>query len=80
MKEHGVDFILCPPYTGAASEIGTGQYWHYTAIWNILDQPAVIFPTRLVTDPQVDKVDPSFRPRNHEEKREWKKCKPKKRL
>ncbi|KAL2862797.1 amidase signature domain-containing protein [Aspergillus lucknowensis] len=78
MNEHGVDFILCPPYTGAASEIGTGQYWHYTAIWNILDQPAVIFPTRLVTDPQVDKVDPSFRPRNPEEKREWKKYVPEK--
>lgn len=75
MRERNVDFILCPPYTGAAPEVGTGQYWLYTSIWNLLDHPAVVFPSGLTTDPHVDVIDPSFKPRNPDEEREWKKCK-----
>jgi hypothetical protein len=75
MKEHGIDVILCPTYIGVASEIGTGQYWRYTAIWNILDQPAIVFPTGLTVDPKTDVLDPTFKPRNTDERREYKKCK-----
>lgn len=75
MRERGVDFILCPTYVGAAAELATAQYWSYTAIWNILDQPAVIFPTGLKADPAVDVVEADYTPRSEEDKREYEKCK-----
>lgn len=76
MKTHGVDFILCPPYVGVAAVLGECQYWNYTAIWNILDQPAVVFPSGLYADPQLDPVDTSYKPRNVVDEREWKKYAP----
>lgn len=74
MKERGVDFILCPTYVGVAAELGTPQYWSYTAIWNILDQPAVIFPTGLKADPALDHVEADYTPRSPTDEREYKKC------
>lgn len=74
MKERGVDFILCPTYVGVAAELGTPQYWSYTAIWNILDQPAVIFPTGLKADPALDPVEAAYTPRSPVDEREYKKC------
>ncbi len=56
MKERGVDVILCPAYVGVAAELAQGQYWLYTSIWNILDQPAITFPTGLKADPKIDVV------------------------
>lgn len=75
MKERGVDYILCPTYVGVAAELGTPQYWNYTAIWNILDQPAVIFPTGLKADPGIDTAETDYKPRSGAEKREYEKCK-----
>ncbi|KAI1620801.1 amidase signature domain-containing protein [Exophiala viscosa] len=76
MKERGVDFILCPAYVGVAAELATGQYWLYTAIWNILDQPAVTFPTGLKADPSVDVVEADYKPRSAQDEREFKKYVP----
>jgi amidase len=39
-----VDVILCPAAPGAASKLDTSKYWGYTAQWNLLDYPAVVFP------------------------------------
>lgn len=64
MKDRAVDFILCPTYLGVASELGTSQYWNYTAIWNILDQPCAVFPTGLFQDPKIDKVEANYSPRS----------------
>lgn len=75
MRERGVDVILCPTYVGVAAELGTAQYWNYTAIWNILDQPAVVFPTGLRADPAVDVAEADYKPRSAVEEREFKKCK-----
>lgn len=75
MRERGVDFILCPTYVGAAPELGTAQYWNYTCIWNILDQPAVIFPSGLKADPKVDVAETDYKPRSAVDEREFKKCK-----
>lgn len=74
MKERGVDFILCPAYLGVASELATGQYWLYTAIWNILDQPCVAFPTGLKAEPSIDVVEADYQPRSTDDEREYKKC------
>ncbi|KAL4738886.1 amidase signature domain-containing protein [Aspergillus similis] len=76
MKSHGVDFILCPAYVGVASVLGESHYWNYTAIWNILDQPAAVFPSGLYVNPQLDPVDSSYQPRSAEDEREWKKYAP----
>lgn len=76
MKSRGVDFILCPAYVGVAPVLGESHYWNYTAIWNILDQPAVVFPSGLNVDPQLDAVDKSYQPRTTVDEREWKKYAP----
>jgi amidase len=59
MKARGVDVILCPAYFGAGEIQGQARYWNYTAVWNILDQPAVTFPSGLCVDKEVDIIDPT---------------------
>lgn len=63
MKERGVDFILCPTYVGGAAEHGTAHYWLYTSIWNLADQPAIVFPSGLKVE-RNDAVDGDFKPLN----------------
>lgn len=75
MTDRGVDFILCPAYMGPASTLGGGQYFHYTSIWNALDQPAAVFPTGLKSDPKIDVADTEYKPRSAAEQREYSKCK-----
>ncbi|GAQ07706.1 putative amidase C550.07 [Aspergillus lentulus] len=76
MKSRAVDFILCPVYVGAAAVMGEAQYWNYTAIWNILDYPGVVFPSGLIVDPALDLVDGGYRPRSEVDAREWAKYRP----
>jgi Asp-tRNA(Asn)/Glu-tRNA(Gln) amidotransferase A subunit family amidase len=76
MKSRGVDFILCPVYVGAAAVMGESQYWNYTAVWNILDYPGVVFPSGLVVDPELDPVDGGYRTRSDVDAREWAKYSP----
>ncbi|KAM0544663.1 hypothetical protein ACHAPJ_011724 [Fusarium lateritium] len=76
MKDRGVDFILCPAFVGAAPTLGQGQYFAYTAIWNILDHPAVTFPTGLKVDPTIDAADLAYEPRSVDDEREYRKYVP----
>ncbi|KAG2421812.1 hypothetical protein HFD88_005788 [Aspergillus terreus] len=76
MRARGVDFILGPAYVGAAAVLGESHYWNYTAIWNILDQPAVAFPSGLVVDAAVDVVETGYVPRSEVDAREWRKYRP----
>ncbi|KAI1373284.1 amidase [Hypoxylon crocopeplum] len=39
-----VDVILCPAGPGVAPKIDTSRYWAYTAQWNLLDYPGIVFP------------------------------------
>jgi amidase len=78
MKEKGVDFILCPAYIGVATEQGTAQYTLYGSIWNILDHPAVVFPSGLYVDQALDKIETEYKPRNDDDKREYDKYAPEK--
>ncbi|KAF5643646.1 general amidase [Fusarium sp. NRRL 25303] len=75
MKDRGVDFILCPAYVGPAAKLGDGHYIPYTAIWNLLDQPAVAFPTGLKVE-LTDTPYSDFKPRSAEEEREYNKYSP----
>ncbi|PLB40536.1 fatty-acid amide hydrolase [Aspergillus candidus] len=76
MKSCNVDFILSPAYVGVAAVMGESHYWNYTAIWNILDQPAVVFPSGLFVDPALDPVDETYQPRGEVDAREWAKYAP----
>ncbi|WYZ37087.1 hypothetical protein EsH8_II_000593 [Colletotrichum jinshuiense] len=71
MKEKGVDFILCPAYVGAGVLQGGAKYWNYTAIWNILDQPAVVLPSGINVDKVVDQPKLDYKPRNKKDEEEW---------
>ncbi|KAF5556094.1 general amidase [Fusarium napiforme] len=75
MKDRGVDFILCPAYVGPAAKLGDGHYISYTAIWNLLDHPAITFPTGLKVEP-TDTPYSDFKPRSAEEEREYNKYSP----
>lgn len=73
MKARGVDFLLTPVYPGVAAVMGESHYFGYTAIWNILDQPAVVFPSGLSVDPKLDKADEEYKARSEFEDKEYKK-------
>ncbi|KAK4694244.1 amidase, partial [Lecanoromycetidae sp. Uapishka_2] len=61
-----VDVILCPVGPGAALPLNCTRYWGYTAQWNILDYPALVFPVTKV-DMEVDKVDEGYEPMNEKD-------------
>ncbi|KAK4061744.1 hypothetical protein Trihar35433_9344 [Trichoderma harzianum] len=42
--ENTVDAIICPVAPGVATRHNTAKYWTYTAVWNLLDYPALAFP------------------------------------
>ncbi|KAI0545306.1 amidase [Xylaria curta] len=44
-NERGVDVILCPAGPGVAPKLETSRYWGYTSQWNLLNYPAISFPT-----------------------------------
>ncbi|WQF88065.1 Putative amidase [Colletotrichum destructivum] len=71
MKHLGVDFILCPAYVGAGVLQGGAEYWNYTAIWNVLDQPAAILPSGLRVDKSMDRLEEGYKPRNPDDEKEW---------
>ncbi|KAJ5895312.1 hypothetical protein N7495_007003 [Penicillium taxi] len=78
LKNRAVDFIISPAYPGVAAVMGESQYWNYTAIWNVLDLPAVVFPSGLTVDPELDALteqDRDYKPRNEVDEREWRKYK-----
>ncbi|KAK8196059.1 hypothetical protein M8818_007211 [Zalaria obscura] len=60
VKEH----IVGP---GTAPLIDTAKYWGYTSQWNILDYPALVFPTGLSADPKIDGKEASYQPRNEQD-------------
>ncbi|KFZ24298.1 hypothetical protein V502_01222 [Pseudogymnoascus sp. VKM F-4520 (FW-2644)] len=78
MKTHKVDFILCPAYVGVAAEPHTARYFAYTAIWNVLDMPGVVFPTGLKVDQELDIIESGYQPRSPEDEAEYKAYSPKK--
>lgn len=56
--------------------MGESQYWNYTAIWNLVDLPSVVFPSGITVDPKVDVLteqDKKYVPRNEVDEREWRK-------
>ncbi|KAJ5791464.1 uncharacterized protein N7518_008475 [Penicillium psychrosexuale] len=76
LNRRGVDFILSPTYPAAAAVMGESQYWNYTAIWNLVDLPSVVFPSGIFVDPKVDMLteqDKEYVHRDEVDEREWRK-------
>ncbi|KAI9743625.1 MAG: hypothetical protein M1818_002941 [Claussenomyces sp. TS43310] len=67
--EDMVDMILCPVGPSAAPKIDTARYWGYTAQWNLLDYPSVVFPVSKVGE--EDDVEKSYTPRNADDEYNW---------
>lgn len=66
-KEHpDVDFIISPVSGGAAPLHETARYWGYTAIFNILDWPAVVFPSGEMCSAKLHPEDKTYQPRDNE--------------
>ena len=62
-----VDVILCPVGPGCAPPLDCARYWGYTAQWNILDYPALVFPTGLQCGSE-DQLETDYQPRNEKDK------------
>ncbi|KAL8863847.1 MAG: hypothetical protein Q9174_007530, partial [Haloplaca sp. 1 TL-2023] len=52
-REDVMDVLICPAAPGVATRHNSAKYWGYTAQWNLLDYPAVVFPVTKV-DKRVD--------------------------
>lgn len=74
MRRRGVDVILYPAYPGAGALQGGPRYWNYTAVWNLLDQPALVMPSGIVCDRERDEVDGDFEAWDADDAREWESC------
>lgn len=48
------DFILSPAYAGPPEIPELSKYWGYTAFWNLVDYPNLVFPTPFQHDPAKD--------------------------
>ena len=68
-----VDVILCPTGPGCAPPLDCSRYWGYTTQWNLLDYPALVFPTGLQCGPE-DKAETGYEPRNDKDKYNYKLC------
>nr|POE77485.1 putative amidase [Quercus suber] len=72
-----VDVLLTPVGPGCAPPLDSARYWAYTSQWNLLDYPALVFPTGLWCGSE-DKAREESPPRNEQDKynRELCKCLP----
>lgn len=69
-----VDVILCPVGPGCAPPLNCARYWGYTAQWNLLDYPSLVFPTGLQCGAE-DAADKDYVPRNERDKYNHELCK-----
>ncbi|USW55021.1 Putative amidase [Septoria linicola] len=58
-----VDVLLCPVGPGCAPPHGNSKYWSYSSQWNLLEYPAIAFPTGLFCGPG-DQANDAYVPRN----------------
>ncbi|KAL6307831.1 amidase signature domain-containing protein [Sparassis latifolia] len=61
-RASGIDVLLCAPFPGTANPHDTARYWGYTAVWNLLDYPGVVFPSGLKADPAIDLAQEQINP------------------
>ncbi|KAI4749247.1 fatty-acid amide hydrolase, partial [Aureobasidium sp. EXF-8845] len=62
--------VMRETYRRAGVKQHGAKYWGYTSLWNILDQPAVVFPTGLSVDKNVDVMEEGYAPLSEKDKEE----------
>ncbi|KAL6797860.1 amidase signature domain-containing protein [Trichoderma sp. SZMC 28013] len=71
-NQFDVDVVLAPIYPSVAGPHGATRYWGYTAIWNLLQYPAVAMPAgKLVGDATPAELREEYKPKNDLEKHYW---------
>ncbi|KAL1404951.1 hypothetical protein Q8F55_008563 [Vanrija albida] len=63
----GIDILLTPVGPSPAPQHGTAKYWNYTSFWNLVNYPAVVFPTGAHVEPALDAEEQGYAPRNDAE-------------
>ncbi|CUM56209.1 uncharacterized protein AC631_03644 [Debaryomyces fabryi] len=58
-----MDALIAPVFPGPAAKHRTAKYWGYTAQWNLLDYPVLVFPVTKV-DLTKDIPIKDYKPRN----------------
>lgn len=72
--DHELDALLYPPASTTATPLDEWKCITYTMLWNLLDYPALIIPTGIVTDQDVvDDVDTAML--GEEDQQNYKLCK-----
>ncbi|KAM0473625.1 hypothetical protein ACHAPX_008030 [Trichoderma viride] len=71
--DNTVDAIICPVAPGVATQHNTAKYWTYTAVWNLLDYPALAFPVGKA-DKTIDVKENRKRFLSDLDKENWKLC------
>lgn len=72
-EDEMIDVILCPAGPGCAPPLDSARYWGYTSQWNLLDYPAIVFPTGLSCGVQ-DRVEEGYEPRNGDDRFNYELC------
>ncbi|KAK1252279.1 hypothetical protein MKX08_003466 [Trichoderma sp. CBMAI-0020] len=71
-NQFDVDVVLAPIYPSVAGPHGATRYWGYTAIWNLLQYPAVAMPAaKLVGGASAAELRGEYTPKNDLEKHYW---------
>ncbi|KAI0131781.1 acetamidase [Xylariales sp. AK1849] len=66
-----VDVILCPAGPGVAPPLDAARYWGYTAQWNLLDYPAVVFPVSDCVNAHKDGKSVEYSPVGEKDAYNW---------
>lgn len=72
-QDEMVDVVLCPVGPGCAPPLDCARYWGYTSQWNLLDYPAVVFPTGLKSGPE-DVKEEGYEARNEDDRYNYELC------
>lgn len=54
LNDNLIDFILSPVFNNVAPKLEAAYNFLYTALWNVLDFPALAFQTGFFQDPKID--------------------------
>jgi amidase len=64
-SDQDVDVVIGPAFVGPACAHDTAFYWTYTALWNLVDYPSLVFPTPLKTGAK-ESYDANYAPLSRE--------------
>lgn len=66
-NSYNVDTVIAPVFPGPPCKHRTAKYWGYTAQWNLLDYPVLVFPVTKV-DETLDVAVKNYTPLNEMDK------------